>query len=133
AAVMLGEGNHQVDGATGAWVAQVVQGAGIDGVASGPETTTRAATGGVVAAAVFAARLGQILDGGNALGDVGGIFAWSEHGCALHTQLPPYLHFTHRRTGFGTLVMLECRKKREFRVSAPPLHRGVCKNSSRWA
>ena len=83
AAVMFGEGNQEVDGATGAWVAQVVQGTGIDGVASSTVTTARAATGWVVAAAVFDAWLGKILDGGNTLGNIGDIFAWSEHGCTL--------------------------------------------------
>jgi hypothetical protein len=30
------------------------------------------------------------------------------HGCDLHTQLPPYLHFTPAGPSFRSLVMLIC-------------------------
>jgi hypothetical protein len=93
-AVMPGESDDEVDGAAGARVAEVVQGALGDGVAAGAGTAARAAPGLVVAAALFDTRLGEVLDAGDALGGVGDIFAGSVHGCDLHTQTPPYLHFT---------------------------------------
>ena len=80
--------------AAGARVAQVVQGARVDAVAAGPEATVGAAAGREVAAAAFDARLGQVGNGRDAFGDVGDVLAWSEHGWALLTQVPPYIHFT---------------------------------------
>jgi hypothetical protein len=93
-AVMPGERDDDIDGAAGPQVAEVVQGSRGDGVAAGAGAAARAASGLVVAAAPFDPGLGKILDVGDALGRVGDIFAGSEHGCALHTQTPPYLHFT---------------------------------------
>jgi hypothetical protein len=94
AAVMPREGDNEVDGAAQAGVAQVVQSARGDGVASGTAAAARATTGFIVAAFAFDTRFRKVLDGGNALGDIGDVFAWSEHGSILHTQTPLYLHFT---------------------------------------
>src|SRR5258707_977635 len=47
-AVMPGEGDDEIDGAAGSWVAEVVQGARGDGVASGTGATAWAAPGLVV-------------------------------------------------------------------------------------
>jgi hypothetical protein len=107
-AVMSGEGDDEIDGAAGPWVAEVVQGARGDGVAPGTGATARAAPGLVVAAALFDPGLGEVLDSSDPFGRVGDIFAGSVHGCDLHTQLPPYLHFTPTGTSFRTLVMLIC-------------------------
>src|SRR5262249_58867607 len=52
-AVMPGEGDDEVDGAAGPWVAQVAQGARGDGVAAGTAATARAVAGLFVAAAPF--------------------------------------------------------------------------------
>jgi hypothetical protein len=91
---MSGVGDHEVDGSAGARVTQVVQGARVDAVAAGTMATARAAAGGVVTAAAFDAGLREVLGGGDALGDVGDVFAWPEPGCVLHTQTPPWIHFT---------------------------------------
>jgi hypothetical protein len=65
AAVMPGEGDHEVERAARARVTQIVQGALSDGVASGTAATVWATTGLIVAAAAFEARLGKVLDRGN--------------------------------------------------------------------
>src|SRR5256885_630479 len=57
-AVMAGEGDDEVDGAAGARVAEVVQGARGGGVAAGAGTAARAAAGPGVAAALFDSGLG---------------------------------------------------------------------------
>jgi hypothetical protein len=93
-AVMPGERDDEVDGAAGARVAEVVQGARGGGVAAGTGAAARTAASFVVAAALFETRLGELLDAGDALGGIGNIFAGSRHGGDLHTQMPPYLHFT---------------------------------------
>src|SRR5215469_10071186 len=107
-AVMAGEGDNEVDGAAGTRVAQVVQATRRNGVTAGAKAAAGATAGLVVAAAAFDTGLGKVLDGGNALGDVGDVLAWSEHGCALLTQAPLYLHFTPIRPGFGPLSTLKC-------------------------
>lgn len=56
--VMSGEGDDQIDGSASADVAEVVQGARGDGVASGAGATARAVAGLVVAAALFDPGLG---------------------------------------------------------------------------
>src|ERR1041385_5395776 len=117
-AMMPGEGDDEIDGAAGAWVAEVVQGARGDGVASGTDATAGAAPGLVVAAALFDPGLGEILDAGDPLGRVGDIFTGSVHGCALHSQLPPYPHFTSAGTSFSSLFMLICRESLADRTAA---------------
>src|SRR5262245_59992346 len=84
-AVVPGEGEDQVDGASGAGVSQVVQGRRGAGVAGGAASAARAAAGFVVAAAPFDAGLGQVLDAADALGGVGDVFSWPEHGPSLLT------------------------------------------------
>ena len=103
------QGDDQIDGAACPWVAEVVQGAPGDGVASGSGATARAAPGLAVAAALFDSGLGKVLDAGNPPGRVGYIFAGPVHGCDLLTQLPPYLHVTSAGPSFRSLVMLICR------------------------
>ena len=84
-AVVAGESDNEVHGVAGTRVAQVVQGPRRNGVAAGAKAAAGATTGLVVTAAAFDTGLGKILDAGNALGDVGDVLAWSEHGCALLT------------------------------------------------
>ena len=100
-AVMPGDSDDEVDRAASARVAEVVQGARGDGVAAGAGATARAAAGSVVAAALFDPGLGEVLDAGDALGGIGDIFAGSVHGWVLHTQMPPYLHFTPHGPDFA--------------------------------
>lgn len=91
---MLGVSDEQVDGAARAWVAQVVQGTGVEAVAAGAVATVGATAGGVVAATALDPRLGQVRGGGDAFGDVGDVRAGAGHGCALHKQAPPSISFT---------------------------------------
>jgi hypothetical protein len=91
---MLGVGDEQVDGAAGAWVAQVVQGTGVGAVAAGAVSAAGATAGGVVAAAAFDPGRGQVRGAGDAFGDVGDVRAGAEHGCTLRKQAPPSIYFT---------------------------------------
>src|SRR5262249_56457779 len=74
-AVMPGEGDDEVDGAAGPWVAQVAQGARGDGVAAGTAATARAVAGLVVSAARFRPGAGEGPDAGGPPGRGGGTFA----------------------------------------------------------
>src|SRR5215475_2052076 len=91
---MLGVSDEPVDGAARAWVAQVVQGTGVDAVAAGAVATMGATAGAVVAASAFATGLGQIRGGGDTFGDVGDVRAWTGHGWTLRRQAPPSIYFT---------------------------------------
>jgi hypothetical protein len=94
-AVMPGDGEDDIDGAARTQVAQVVQGARGRGLAPGTRPAARAASRLEIAAALFDPGLGQVLDAVDALRRVGHVFPWSVHDCALLSQPPPYLHFTH--------------------------------------
>ena len=74
---MLGVGDDQIDRATPARIAQVVRGTTGNRVAAGMADAVRATASRVVSAPVFDARLGEILDSGNAFSDVGGVLARS--------------------------------------------------------
>src|SRR5262245_34565247 len=88
-AAMLGVGNHQINRAVGARVAQIVQGARGNSVATGAVTAAAATASRVVPASVCDTRLGKILDPGNALGDVGDVLAWAKHGWPSARNCPP--------------------------------------------
>lgn len=78
-AAMAGESDHQIDGVTGPGVTEVMHGAGAHDVATGAVGTARAASRGPVAAATLEARLGQVFDTGDTLGDIGDILTWPVH------------------------------------------------------
>src|SRR5262249_20041310 len=65
--------------------------------------------------ALVDAGLGQILDGGDPLGGVGDVFAWADHGSALLSRPPPYLHFTHQPPPSSSPLLLNCQQFEEFR------------------
>src|SRR5271168_3063570 len=79
-AAMLGVGNNKIDRTVRARVAQIVQGARGNRITPRAVRAATATPSGVVVAAAFDPRLGKILDAGNALGDIGDVFAWTMHG-----------------------------------------------------
>ena len=81
-AAMLGLGDNQIDRAARAEVAQVEQAARAGSVATRAATAEPATASRLVAASTFDARLGEVLNAGNTLGDVGDVLAWTSHGAS---------------------------------------------------
>ena len=79
-AAVAGELDGQIHGPAGACVAEVMERPGADGVASGAAAASRARAGRPVPAAKFDARLGQVLDAGDALGGIRDILPRAWHG-----------------------------------------------------
>jgi hypothetical protein len=79
-AAMAGEGNNQIDGLVGPGVTEVIEGARAHSIATCTVVTPRAGPGRPVAAAPPDARLGQVLDTSDALGDIRDILTWTSHG-----------------------------------------------------
>src|SRR5206468_2594576 len=86
---MFGVGDDQIDRTVRARVAQVVQGARGNRVAASAAATAPTTARRVVAASAFDTRLGQVLDAGNALGDVGDVLARTKHGSSSVRKRPP--------------------------------------------
>jgi hypothetical protein len=78
-AAMAGDSDNQVDGAVGPSITEVMEGTGAHGIATGAVATARAGSRRPVAAAPLDARLGQVFDTSNALGDIRDIFHWASH------------------------------------------------------
>jgi hypothetical protein len=78
-AAMAGDSDNQVDGAVGPSITEVMEGTGAHGIATGAVATARAGSRRPVAAAPLDARLGQVFDTSNALGDIRDIFPWASH------------------------------------------------------
>ena len=78
-AAVPGEGDDQIDGVSGAGVAQVVECAGADGVASGGSVALRTGAGLGVPGAVPNQGFGKVFDAGDAFGGIGNILAWTWH------------------------------------------------------
>jgi hypothetical protein len=76
---MAGERDHQIDGAFGPGIAEVAEGAGADGVATGAVATARAGSRRPVAAVPLAAWLGQVCDTRDALGAIRDILSRTSH------------------------------------------------------
>jgi hypothetical protein len=78
-AAMAGDSDNQVEGAVGPSITEVMEGTGAHGIATGAVATARAGSRRPVAAAPLDARLGQVFDTSNALGDIRDIFPWASH------------------------------------------------------
>jgi hypothetical protein len=78
-AAMTGESDHQLNGAVGPSIAEIMEGADTDGIAAGAVATAWAGSRWPVATAPLDARLGQVFDTGDALGDIRDIFPWRSH------------------------------------------------------
>jgi len=76
---MAGERDHQIDGAFGSRIAEVVEGTRGDGVATGAVVAARAGLRRPVAAAPLDARFGQVFDTSDALGDIRDILPRTRH------------------------------------------------------
>src|SRR5262245_39789809 len=88
-AAMFGVGDDKIDGAVRARVAQVVQRPRGNRVAASAVAATAAPPRRVVAAAALDTWPGKVLDPGNALGDVGDVLAWTNHGSPSVRNCPP--------------------------------------------
>jgi hypothetical protein len=73
------EGDHEVDGASRAEVAKVVEGACVHGVTSGAVLAARTAARGVIAGAPLPLWLGEVFNAGDTLGGIGNVLAWTQH------------------------------------------------------
>ena len=78
-AAMAGEGDKQIDGAIGPCITEVVKGTVTNGVATGPVVAARAGTLRPVAAVSLNARLGEVFDTSDALGDIRHILTRTIH------------------------------------------------------
>jgi hypothetical protein len=78
-AAMAREGDHQVNGAVGPSITEVVEGARAHRIAAGAAATARAGSRWPVAPAPLDARLGQVFDTRDALGAVGNVLTWTSH------------------------------------------------------
>ncbi|MFL5513164.1 MAG: hypothetical protein ACJ8CN_12140 [Gemmatimonadales bacterium] len=78
-AAMARESDHHVNGAVGAGIAEVMEGARAHRVAAGAVATARAGPRRPVATAPLDARLGQVFDTGNALGNIRDILTGTTH------------------------------------------------------
>jgi len=78
-AAMAGEGDQQIHGALGPSIPEVVEGTGAEAIAAGTVMTARAAACRPVATAPLKARLGQVFDTSDALGDIRDILPWTFH------------------------------------------------------
>jgi hypothetical protein len=78
-AAMAGEGNDQIDRAIGSGVPEVVEGTTSHGRATGTLATARARSRRPVATTPLDARLGQVFDPCDALGDIRNILSWISH------------------------------------------------------
>jgi hypothetical protein len=78
-AAMAGESDHQVHGAVGPSIPEVMEGTGSDSIAAGAVATARAGSRRPVATTSLEARLGEVFDTSDALGDIGYILTWTAH------------------------------------------------------
>ena len=78
-AAMAGESDNEVDGTVSPGVAEVMQGAGAHGIATGTMGTARAGACRPVAAAALETRPGQVFDTSDALRDLRNILTWTSH------------------------------------------------------
>ena len=76
---MAGERDNQVNGVVGSGITEVMEGTGADGVAPSATAAAWAGSRRPVATASLDARLGEVFDTGDALGDIRDIFPWSSH------------------------------------------------------
>jgi hypothetical protein len=80
-AAMAGESDNQINGAVGPSITEVMEDPGAQGIATGAVPTARAGSRRPVATAPLDARLGQVFDTSDALGDIRDILTRTSHGC----------------------------------------------------
>jgi len=78
-AAMAGEGDHQINGAVSPSITEIMEGTAAHGVATGAVATARAKSRRPVALVPLQARLGQVFDTSDALGDIRNILTWTSH------------------------------------------------------
>jgi hypothetical protein len=76
---MAGESDHQINGAVGPSVTEVMEGTGAHGIAAGAVATAWAGSRRPVATAPLDTRPGQVFDTRDALGAIRDIFPWTRH------------------------------------------------------
>jgi len=78
-AAMARASDNQINGTVGPGIPKVMEGTRTHGKAAGAVATARAGSRRPVAAAPLDARLGQVFDTGDALGDIRYIRTWTTH------------------------------------------------------
>jgi hypothetical protein len=78
-AAMAREGDNQVNGTVGPSITEVMEGAATDAVATGAMATARAGSRRPVTTAPLDARLGEVFNAGDALGNIRDVFPWTRH------------------------------------------------------
>jgi hypothetical protein len=78
-AAMAGEGDKQINRVVGARIAEVMKDTSAQGIATGAVVTAWANARWPVTSASLDRRFGEVLDTGDALGDIGYIRAWTSH------------------------------------------------------
>jgi hypothetical protein len=76
---MTRKGDNQVNRTVGPSIPEVMEGTRAYGEAAGAVATARAGSGRPVAPAPFEARLGQVFDTGDALGDIRDVLTGTTH------------------------------------------------------
>ncbi len=76
---MAGESDNQINGTTGPSITEIMEGTTAHGIAPGAMATARAKSRRPVATAPLDARLGQVFNTRDALGDIRDILTWTSH------------------------------------------------------
>src|ERR1700693_2601402 len=96
-AAMARESDHHVNRPIDPSITEVVEGTRAHGKAAGAVVTARARSCQPVATAPFDARLGQVFDTGDALGDIRDILTWTTHGCSPDAKSVRSSFYAHRK------------------------------------
>jgi hypothetical protein len=78
-AAMAGESDHQINGAVGPSITEIMEGTAAHGVATGAVATARAKSRRPVAMTPLQARLGQVFNTSDPLGDIRNILTRTSH------------------------------------------------------
>jgi hypothetical protein len=78
-AAMAGDSDYQINGSVGPSITEVMEGTAAHGIATGAVAAARAQSRRPVATVPLNARLGQVFDTSDALGDIREILTWTTH------------------------------------------------------
>ena len=76
---MAGERDNQIDGTVGPCITEVMEGPRPHSLATGAVVAARAGARWPVATVPLDARLGEVFDTSDALGDIGYVLTWMSH------------------------------------------------------
>ena len=107
---MFGINDHEVDGPSGAWIAEVVQAARRGSIAARRAGAAWATARRKISTSMFNPRWRQIIGGGDAFGWIGKIFAWFQSSSILGSKRLFPICVLRRKTRFGSPAMLKCQE-----------------------